>query len=216
MVEQQEAFAEVMPMVGAISIIGAFVLLIVVMPLTNAAVIHVISNEYLGHEVSVSEALRRALGLVLPLLWVGLLTGLAVMGGFILCIIPGFFIIFKLWFVNYVVVIENRRGTAALQRSWNLMKGNIATAFVLAVIIGAINFAFGIVGGIIPVPVVAVVLSVLATAIGVLIQAAVGVVFYFSARCQHEQFDLQILAESIGREGPGPDDESGSAPGAAF
>ncbi|TSC85405.1 MAG: hypothetical protein G01um101416_873 [Microgenomates group bacterium Gr01-1014_16] len=53
----------------------------------------------------------------------GLLTGLAVAGGFLLLIIPGF--IFSYWFAftNQIVVIENLSGTAALSRSKQLVKG---------------------------------------------------------------------------------------------
>jgi hypothetical protein len=33
--------------------------------------------------------------------------------------------------------------------------------------------------------------------------SAVFVVFYFSCRCKHEQFDLALLAQSVGVEKPG-------------
>ena len=33
--------------------------------------------------------------------------------------------------------------------------------------------------------------------------SAAFVVFYFSCRCKHEQFDLALLAQSVGAETPG-------------
>jgi len=34
----------------------------------------------------------------------------------------------------------------------------------------------------------------------VIFSSAAGVVFYFSARCKNEQFDLQLLASNVGAE----------------
>ena len=40
-------------------------------------------------------------------------------------------------------------------------------------------------------------------AVLVIFASAAFVVFYFSCRCKHEQFDLALLAESVGAEKPG-------------
>ena len=55
--------------------------------------------------------------------WVSLLVGLAVLGGFILFFIPG--VIFCVWFCLsiFVFVSEDLKGTAALKRSKQLVKG---------------------------------------------------------------------------------------------
>lgn len=71
----------------------------------------------------IGEYLSRAWQAAGSYLWVSLLAGLAVAGGFLLLIIPG--IIFAVWFVcaRYIVLFENIRGRAALARSRELAKG---------------------------------------------------------------------------------------------
>jgi hypothetical protein len=62
-------------------------------------------------------------------IWIALLMFLAIMGGFILLIIPG--IIFSLWYSFSLVVFlaENVRGYQALKRSKELVRGNIGQIF---------------------------------------------------------------------------------------
>lgn len=76
------------------------------------------------------------------LFWIGLLMGLAALGGFILFIIPG--IIFSVWFCFsvFVFVSEDLRGTLALKRSKQLVQGYWWPVFWRLL-------AMGIVGGLI-------------------------------------------------------------------
>lgn len=66
-----------------------FFFLIVILPLSNAAVVYGTARTYLGKSVSLGECFGHALGRLIPLFWTSLLMGLAIMGGFILLIIPG-------------------------------------------------------------------------------------------------------------------------------
>jgi hypothetical protein len=74
-----------------------------------------------------------------------LLAGLAVMGGFILLIVPG--IIFGLWFSQfpYVVVEEDLQSTAALKRSKYYVKGRSGEIFGKLFYIGIISIVIYIV-----------------------------------------------------------------------
>ncbi len=60
---------------------------------------------------------------VAPLFWVSLLSGLMVLGGFILFVIPG--IIFAIWFclARYVFAFEGKKGLMASWRSKELVRG---------------------------------------------------------------------------------------------
>lgn len=58
-----------------------------------------------------------------PSIWVGILQSLAVLGGTILLIIPGIWLAGRLAFANTVLLDEDARGTAALKRSSELVKG---------------------------------------------------------------------------------------------
>jgi len=77
-----------------------------VVPLTNAALIHAIASEYLEMRASVSDALGRALRAFLPIVWTWILVYLAVVGGMLLCIIPGILCAFWFALATQVVVIE--------------------------------------------------------------------------------------------------------------
>jgi len=69
-----------------------------------------------------------------------LLAGLAIMGGFILLVIPG--VIFMLWFSQsaYVVINENLSGTQALSKSKSYVKGRMWEVFLKYLFIGAIVY----------------------------------------------------------------------------
>jgi len=173
---------------------------LVVMPLTNAAVVDAVARLYLGQETSAVESLKYGLSRLMPLIWTSILMMLAIMGGFILLIIPG--ILFALWFAlsTHVVVIEGISGGAALGRSKQLVRPNMGTMIALGLIIGGINIGISMAAGLVPQPHVQVLVQQLIAAVLTIFATAAFVVFYFSCRCGVENFDLQFLAESIGVE----------------
>lgn len=175
-------------------------LTIVAAIICNAAIVHGIAATYLGKPVTTGAAVGRAFRRFLPLLWTSFLMGVAIMGGFILCVIPG--IIAAFWFSlsTQVVVVEGLSGFKALKRSRALMTGNIGTLFVLGLVMVPIIWGVQIGVLFIPQPHVRAVLAPLAQAVMTIFASAATVVFYFSARCKNEQFDLQLLAENVGAE----------------
>jgi hypothetical protein len=179
-------------------LVGAYV----VIPITNAALVHAIAGEYLEKPVGVAESLKWALGRILPLIGTWFLVGLAIMGGLILCVIPG--VIAAFWFAlaTQVVVIEGKSGFTAMKRSKELMSGNIGTFFVLGLLVGGINIGLALAVAFIPQPHVQVVATAAIQAIATIFASAATVVFYFSCRCKHEQFDLTLLAQAVGAETP--------------
>jgi hypothetical protein len=168
-----------------------------VLPISDAAMIYAIANQYLDKPVSMAAAFRRALKIFVPLVLTWLLTGLVVGLGFVLLIIPG--IIFLLWFmlVSRVVVVEGRWGTGAMTRSKQLMKGNMGTGLVLSILTFVIMIAFNWVPGLVPIPELTVILRAIAQSILAIFFSAVLVVFYFSCRCKAENFDLTMLADAV-------------------
>lgn len=207
---QQPAYVEPPPaafwLIGAISsLVGGLVIL----PLTNAAVIHAVSKVYLGQQVSAGEAIRRGLSRLLPLIWTSILMGLAIMGGFILLVIPGIIAAILFGLAQHVVVIEGRSGTTALKRSAQLVRPNWATFLVLGILLFVISIALGAASGFIGQPHVQLVVSTLLNAIVTILWTAAFVVFYFSCRCGVENFDLHYLAESVGA--PAPEQEQPEA-----
>jgi hypothetical protein len=83
--------------------------------------------------------------------WISLLVGLIVAVGFLLLIIPGVIFLTMLAVAIPALIVENQRGTEALGRSWNLVKGHfwhvLGTIVVAAIITGVISAIFGAIGG---------------------------------------------------------------------
>lgn len=214
--QQAEYLQEVMkhaPLLIGIGLISGLVIL----PLTNAAVVNSVANLYLGQKVSAGESISKAFGKLLSLLGVSIMTGLAVFVGMFLCVIPG--IIFAFWFAlaTHVVVIEGVGGTAAMGRSKQLVSGNMGTLFVLGLILFVIGAGIGMTVAFVPNPHVQLLLRLFVQSAATILGTAVMVVFYFSCRCGHENFDLQHLASAMGQEGDFPsnpsDDGFGDDPG---
>jgi uncharacterized membrane protein (DUF485 family) len=181
------------------ALLGAYI----IAPITNAALVYGIANAYLDKPISVGESYKRAFRRLLPLLGTWLLVGLAIMGGMILCLVPGILAAFWFALATQVVIIEDVAGFAAMRRSKELMAGNIGTIFVLGLLIGVINGGLSFAAAMIPQPYVEAVANAIVISIGTIIASAVFVVFYFSCRCKHEHFDLALLAQSVGAEAPG-------------
>jgi hypothetical protein len=170
---------------------------VLVIPLVNAAVIHAVARVYLGQPVTALEAISRGIRRLLPLFGTALLTYLAVFGGFLLFIIPGIY--FSIWFAlsQHVVVIEELSGPTAMKRSKKLIHKDRGTFVALGIVLLVISFLTQ--GGVryIPQPHLQVIGMALVQALVTMLWTASLVVFYFSCRCNVENFDLHYLAQSI-------------------
>jgi hypothetical protein len=198
----------------------AFALLVIVIPLTNAATIRAIASVYLGAETTAMAAFRGAFQKFLPLLGTSMLVGLAIMGVMIAACLPMIitpllglvtilpamgiviYLAFRFWLMTQVVVLEDLSGMKALSRSGELMKGNYGTVFVLGLVVGIIQVMVSGAAVFVPVLALHIIINVLVAAVLFLFAAAASVVFYFSCRCKLENFDLTILANSVGEEQP--------------
>ena len=88
------------------------------------------------------------------------------------------------------------------------MSGNIGTVFVLGLLMGAIGFGIGMVAGLVPQVHVQMILRIIMQATMTILSTAALVVFYFSCRCGHENFDLELLAQSMGETTASASDEA--------
>lgn len=86
--------------------------------MSNAASVLALAGN--GQE-GASALLRRAYGMVWAIVGAGILAGLVTFGGTALFVIPGIIVGVGLLFTTMVVVLENRRGLAALRRSMALV-----------------------------------------------------------------------------------------------
>ena len=180
--------------------------------LANAAIVTAVAKAYIGQKPTIGESYSQAFGKFVPLILTSILMGLAIFGGMLLCVIPG--ILCMIWFAlaTQVVVLESKSGTTALGRSKELMKGYGGKWFVLLLVLGAMNAGVGmaaqLIGGLIGIGIVNAFLVTLAQTVSFVIGSAVLVVLYFSTRCTHDNFDLELLASSF--EGaPAPESGEG-------
>lgn len=101
----------------------------------SIAFIKTISDSYNGkNAANIKITIGDTKKFIIPTLIVSVLTGLAVLAGFILLIIPG--IIFSVWFAFsfYVVVLDEKHGTEAMRESKKLVKDRwFATFFRLLI-----------------------------------------------------------------------------------
>lgn len=88
------------------------------------------------------------------LIFVSVITGLIVVGGTFLFLIPGFIFAFYLNFAKTIAVLENKKGLDALSRSWSYVRGYfwsvtgrmlllMAIAVLASMLVGSVSNIFG-------------------------------------------------------------------------
>jgi hypothetical protein len=68
--------------------------------------------------------------------WTRFLSGLTILIGLLLLVIPGVYVATRLSFVESIVVAEHISGTDAMRRSFDITKGRFWQAFWLAIVVG--------------------------------------------------------------------------------
>lgn len=196
-----EGEADQHPSVVLLSLVSLPVMILLVTPLEYAVLIQAVSRVYLGEPTTLGQAFRKGLPAFPRLVWTSFLFYLVTMAGFFLLVIPG--ILFLLWFVLYMVVtvVEGRSGFAALGRSRQLMKGNIIKLIALGVLLWAIFLGVSLGSVFIADAYMSLLTATFLNAVTTILWATVIVVFYYSARCQHENFDLTLLSRGISQRG---------------
>lgn len=120
-------------------ILGLIALIFLIYVYIWSAVAQLYAIKDQAESIGWKEAFKRSRPKITPFFSTNLLSGLAVLGGLILFIIPG--IIFGLWFCQapYVVVEEGLTNTAALKRSKYYVKGRIGQIFGKLFYVGIIT-----------------------------------------------------------------------------
>lgn len=198
--EAATAAFESMAFLGFLQIIVGIILLLIISPLTLAAMTFAVGKEYLDKPTTIGESLKNALSQLWPVLKTGIISGIMIILGFMLFIIPGIYLTFKYYIAQQVVVLEGVSGWAALKRSGELMKGNMMTAFALGVLLFVILMAGVFVVEFVPLAAANIVLTTLVQTIIMTFWFIAAVVFYFHCRAKNENYDLTLLAESVGED----------------
>lgn len=196
--------------------------------LANAACFKAVSDTYLGERPDWRESLRFAFKRFGPVLWLAIVAFVILVVAFFALIIPAIYLAVAFSVALPVLLVERIGGFKALSRSFQLTKGRwwptLGTLLVAAILVAIVQFVIGFVIGIVlgvvfhgssGSPVLLVILGRMFDGIGRMISipffAACVTVIYYDLRVRKEGYDLQLLAEGIGRSGPA----SAAAPAAA-
>jgi glycerophosphoryl diester phosphodiesterase family protein len=204
---------------GLVGAIVGFIVYFVVYLLSQGGTVYAVSDLYLGRNTTIGASLGRMRGQIGNLLGVTMLSGFAMVGGFILLIIPGIYIACRLITAVPGALLEDLGPRAALERSFKLTKDNAGRAFVIyllylillyaAMLLFAGPFLFMLGMSVKDPGMVRVWLA--ASQVGSFIgEVLVGpvftiaaAVFYYDLRVRKEAFDLQIMMNPSGNFSPG-------------
>jgi hypothetical protein len=124
---------------------------VIISAILQAAILRGATQATIGDPADVQASYRWGFRRFGSVLLVAFLVGITVAVGFILLVIPG--IIFLVFFSVSVpaLVVENRRGTKAMGRSWNLVSGHfwhaLGVILVAAIITAIVAGIIGSIGG---------------------------------------------------------------------
>ena len=124
---------------------------VIIWAILQAAILRGAAQATIGDPVDVEASYRWGLSRFGSVLLVAVLVGIVVGVGFILLIIPGLIFLVFLSVSEPALIVENRRGTEALKRSWNLVRGHFWHALVViliaAILTGIVQGILAAIGG---------------------------------------------------------------------
>jgi hypothetical protein len=180
---------------GIAGLITALAGLVMFLVLTGA-ITRAVAAEAAGEDPGVEQSYRFGFHRFWSVLAVSVLVGLAVVGGLILFIIPGIWIGIRLATSTQALVVEGRRPTEAMGRSWALVGGHWWHAFGTLIVVGLLT---GLVNALITAPFnqanwfLQAVVAAIATVITLPYGTLVGVLLYLDLRARKEQLTLERL-----------------------
>ena len=181
--------------VGISGLVAALAGLLMYLVLTGA-ITRAVAAEVAGEDPSLEQSYRFGFHRLGSVLLVSVLVGLATIAGLILFIIPGIWIGVRLAVSVEALVVEGRRGTQAMGRSWALVGGHWWHAFGALVVAGLLT---GVVNALIATPFnntswfVQAVAAAIATVITLPYGVLVGVLLYLDLRARKETLTLERL-----------------------
>ena len=104
----------------------------------------------LTHDGSMTpyQALLQGLKKFFPLLWANILHSFAYGLGFLMLVLPGFYLYGRLGLFPLFIMFEGKGAMDSLGESWNLTEEAATKLFALTAIFMGIQFIFGFIGGI--------------------------------------------------------------------
>jgi hypothetical protein len=185
--------------VASASLLAAVIGLLLYQVLTGA-ITRTIAAEVAGQDLGLEQSYRFGFARLGPILVVSILVGLATLLGLIVFIIPGIYIAVRLAVSIQALVVEDKRGTQAMRRSWALVGGHwwhaaftlLVAALITVVVNAVITAPFGAGAWFIQG-----VAAAIATTVTLPYGALVGVLLYLDLRARKEPLDLAVLKTDL-------------------
>ena len=185
--------------VAGASLLAALVGLLLYQVLTGA-ISRNIAAEVAGQDLGLEQSYRFGFARLGPILVVSVLVGLATLLGLIVFIIPGIYIGVRLAVSTQALVVEDKRGTQAMRRSWDLVGGHWWHAAFTLLVAGLIT---GVVNAVITAPFgagawfIQGIAAAVATTVTLPYGALVGVLLYLDLRARKERLHLDTLKADL-------------------
>jgi hypothetical protein len=186
---------------GAFLLVGAIgaLIAVIIAAVLQAATVRAAAQATIGEQVDVKASYRYGFRRLWSVVLVSLLVGLIVAVGFVLLIIPGIIFLVFLSVSIPVLVVEGRRGTDAMGRSWNLVKGHfwhvLGVILVAAVIVGIVSGLIGSIGG--NAWVARWIFTAIAQIVTAPFAALVSVLLYLDLRARSEALSSETLRREL-------------------
>lgn len=197
----------------AVGLINGFVSLLITgiaLPLETGALTRAVSKRYLNEPTSVRDCYSVVFGIFFRILGTIMLSGLVIVLGAFMCLIPMFLFMCWFQFSSSVVVLEGLAGTEAMGRSKQLSEGHrwrilgmwlcqILMGVVLGMGVGAVNgFALPKMGmGPVQQAVVGQAIQQVMHLFLTPFFSVAWILLYYDVRIKKEGFDLEVLARSM-------------------
>jgi hypothetical protein len=204
---------------GVVGVIVGLIVYLVAYLFAQGGTVFAVSELYLGRTTTIGASLGRMRGQLGSLFGVILLNGLAVMGAFILLIIPGIYVACRLITCVPAALLEDLGPRSSLERSFSLTKDYVGRSFVIYLLYFVLAYAaaflftlpFGVAIGLSAKNPEAVRLWFALSHVGefigeVLVSPILTIataVFYYDLRVRKEAFDLQFMMNPTGPISPG-------------
>lgn len=170
----------------------------------TGAITRAAAGTFLGRDLEIGESYRYGLSRFWSIVLVGILAALAIAGGFILLVVPGFIVLTYLTCTIPALVIEDRRGRQALRRSWNLVRGRGWPVFGTIIVAGLLT---GIVNSLLTAPfgdnwAARSIAASIASVLTMPYMALVGVYIYLDLRVRAEAYSAAELERDLASSAP--------------
>lgn len=197
-----------------IGALGAIIILLLMVGITQAATVIAVSALLLGREASIGRSYQQAKGSILTVIAIMIMAGLATGVGFIFLIIPGIYIACRLGVSVPAAVVEQDSPVSGMERSMELTKGFAGQVFLLFLLVVFLTYA---VAGLLQFPVMFFAFkaamarqqvsfgvsaySYVAEFVSQVIVGPIGTIsaalMYYNLRVRKEGFDIQHLMSSL-------------------